>query len=414
MKKLFFIIIVIFIISVTVLLFLHLYGEYKENIQKENISQNKEVIEEEHEPTIEEKVQQDIQSMSLREKIGQMIVVAYRTLDYTDELDNILKTVKPGGFILFGENISTYEKTTEYIKNVKSTASIPMLIGIDQEGGRVQRIKNLSDANVLEIPPMYSLGKTGDVKLSENVGRVLASEIAAFGINLDYAPSLDIFSNPNNTVIGDRAFGSDYQTVINMALPFAKGMEQEGIIPVYKHFPGHGDTDADSHIELPVVNKTKEELYNNELLTFKAAIENNAQVIMVAHIALPNVTGDYTPATLSKNIVTGILREELGFDGVVTTDAVNMSALADNYSLEEICNLSINAGIDMILMPEDPIEAINIIEGLVQNGKITEDRINQSVERILKLKYNNKLYDEAKLNKNNIGTQEHIDIINEI
>lgn len=369
------------------------------------------------EPTEEEKlkkkVEDKISQMSLKEKIGQMIIISYEN-DYTEELDNILKTVKPGGFIIFPQNVSTYDGTMEYISKVKNTADIPMIISIDQEGGRVQRIKNMTDVNVQTIPPMIELGKTNDTTLAYDTGAVLAKEIAAFGINTDFAPTLDIFSNPNNTVIGNRAFGKDAQTVINMALPFAHGMESEGIIPTFKHFPGHGDTTSDSHVELPVVTKTKEELYQNELLTFKAAIEDNAQMIMTAHIALPNVTGDYTPATLSKVVVNDILREELGFKGVVITDAINMKALRDNYTLEEICNYSINAGVDIILMPLDPIEASNTIENLVNNGTISEERINESVNRILTLKYKNKLDEQKELNKDNIGLQESIDIINKI
>lgn len=365
------------------------------------------------EPTIEQKVNTQMESMTLRDKIGQMIFIAYRKAEYDDKLNDILTQVKPGGFILFSENITTYEETTNYITKLKSTATIPMFISIDQEGGRVQRIKQLSDANVLTIPSMYELGKTGDTQLAYDVGSVMAEELSAFGINMDFAPTLDVFSNPNNTVIGQRAFGNDAQTVINMALPFARGMSESGIIPVYKHFPGHGDTDADSHVELPVVSKTKEELYQNELLTFKAAIENGAQMIMTAHIALPNVTGNYVPSTLSSEVINGILRGELGFDGVVITDAVEMKALADNYTLEQICNYSINAGVDIILMPQDPIAAVNTIEQLVQNGTITEERINESVKRILTMKYNN-LYEEKELNKDNIGTQEHIDIIKKI
>lgn len=369
------------------------------------------------EPTEEEKlkkkVEDKISQMSLKEKIGQMIIISYEK-EYTNELDNILKVVKPGGFIVFPQNISTYDGTVEYISKVKSTADIPMIISIDQEGGRVQRIKNMPDVNVQTIPAMLELGKTNDTTLSYDTGVVLAKEIAAFGINTDFAPTLDVFSNPNNTVIGNRAFGTDYQTVINMALPFVNGMESQGIIPTFKHFPGHGDTTSDSHVELPVVTKTKEELYQNELLTFKAAIESNAQMIMTAHIALPNITGDYTPATLSKVIVNDILREELGFKGVVITDAINMKALRDNYTLEEICNYSINAGVDIILMPLDPIEASNTIENLVNNGTISEERINESVNRILTLKYKNKLDEEKELNKENIGLQESIDIINNI
>ena len=233
MKKRLLVIIIICIVIITGLFVSKFYNEYRESITEISFDSKEQTNEEtEYEPTIDEIVQQEIQQMSLREKIGQMIVVSYRTLGYNDELDEILNTVKPGGFILFSENIDTETQTTEYISKIKETAEIPMLIGIDQEGGRVQRIKKLPDANVLEIPSMYTLGKTGNAELSKRVGAVLASEIAAFGINLDYAPTLDIYSNPNNTVIGDRAFGSDYKTVIDMAIPFSQGMRENGIIPV--------------------------------------------------------------------------------------------------------------------------------------------------------------------------------------
>ncbi len=388
------------------------YNNNNINIYNENIEESKpkELTEEEK---INIKIEETISKMTLREKIGQMLIISYES-DYTDELENILNEVKPSGFIVFPQNITTYEETVEYISNVRKTESIPMFISIDQEGGRVQRIKNIPDINVQTIPSMLELGKTNDSELSYKVGSVLAKEIAAFGINLDFAPVIDIFSNPNNTVIGDRAFGTDSQTVINMAIPFAKGMESEDIIPVYKHFPGHGDTDADSHVELPIITKTKEELYENELLPFKAAIQNNAKMIMIGHIALPNITGDYTPASLSKVIIDEILRKEMGFDGVVITDAINMKALQDNYTLEEICNYSINAGVDIILMPLEPIQTLNTIEKLVNNGTISEERINDSVERILRLKYSTKLDEKKYLKKDNIGTQENINIINKI
>lgn len=403
------ILIIIFVIFIVVKMYRN--GKDKTN---NDFNTNLEKIDTPKEPTIEEKVDEEIKGMTLREKIGQMLVISYSGTEYTDKLDELLNSVKPGGFILFKDNISSYYSTVDYILSIKDTATIPMLMSVDQEGGRVQRIKDVSDVNVQNIPDMYTLGKTSDVSLSYDVGKVVAEELSAFGVNTDYAPVLDIFSNPNNTVIGTRAFGSDAQTVINMAIPFANGMKENGIIPTYKHFPGHGDTDADSHIELPVVTKTKEELYKNELLPFKAAIENGAQMIMVAHIALPNVTGDYTPASLSDKIVNGILREELGYNGVVITDGVNMKALADNYSVKEICSYSINAGVDIILMPPDPIETVNIIEGLVNEGIITEQRIDESVKRILLMKHNNGLYDKKDLNKDNIGTQEHIDIINKV
>ena len=391
-------------------------NKVKDELEIPNKIQDEENIasEKTEEQLLEEKVNQKISELSLKEKIGQMLVISYWDFGYNDRLDQILKEVKPGGFILFEKNIGSYNETVEYISKLKGSTSIPMVIGIDQEGGRVQKIKNVSGVNVLKIPSMYDLGKTNNTELSYQVGKVMAEELSAFGVNLDYAPVLDIFSNPNNTVIGNRSFGNDSQTVIKMALPLANGMKENGVIPVYKHFPGHGDTDADSHVELPVVNKTKEELYQNELLPFKAAIENNAEMIMTAHIALPKITGNYIPATLSKEIITDLLREELGFKGVVITDAINMKALSNNYSLEDICKNTILAGVDMILMPTDPIQALNTIENLVNNGVITEERINESVKRILTMKYRNKLDEKREVTGDKIGTQEHLDVINQV
>ena len=418
MKKV--IVIVILIIIIVMILSFVFFGIMHELNSDVPIEDNNENIETEEvkEPSEEEKlaliVEGTLNSMTLREKIGQMLIISYNGTQYLDDLDTLLSESKPGGFILFSNNISTYEETTNYIKSIKNSATIPMFIGIDQEGGLVQRIKQLPDANVITIPAMLELGKTGDVDLSYNVGKILATEIAAFGVNLDFAPVLDVFSNPNNTVIGNRAFGTDHETVEKMAIPFANGMQEAGVLPVFKHFPGHGDIDADSHVELPVVNKTKEELYQNELLPFKSAIDNGAQCIMIAHIALPNITGNYIPATLSKEIVTDLLRNELNYNGLVITDAINMGALANNYSLEEICNYSINAGVDCLLMPADPVETINTIERLVNDGTISEERINESVNRILTVKYRNKLDEEKTLDPSNIGKQENIDIVNRI
>lgn len=381
------------------------------NLHSNNINQ---VQNNNYYQTISQKIESKMNSISLREKIGQMLVISYSGTNYTQNLDNILKQVKPGGFILFADNISTYSNTKEFISKIKNSESIPITIGIDQEGGRVQRIKQLPDANVLSIPDMYSLGKTNNSSLAYNFGKVIAEELIAFGINLDYAPVIDIFSNPNNTVIGTRAFGNTAENVINMSIPLAKGLKEHGIIPVYKHFPGHGDTNTDSHVELPVINKTKEELYQREFLPFKAAINNNADIIMVAHIALPNVTGNYIPSSLSYDIVTGILRNEMGYNGVVVTDAVNMKALTDNYSIDEIYKLCINAGVDIILMPLNPVEAVNIIENLVNNGSIPKYRIDESVRRILKMKYSNNLEGLKTNGKEKIGTQEHINIIDQV
>lgn len=359
------------------------------------------------------RVNKEIQELSLEEKVGQMIFISNESNTYTNNLRNQLEEVKPGGFILFKENFTSYEKSLDLIKNIKESSKIPMFIGIDQEGGTVQRLYKLSDCSASKIPNMYDVGKTEDENLAADVARVLAEELRVFGINLDFAPSLDVFSNPLNTVIGKRAFGSNSTIVSKMGLAFGKSLEKNGIIPVYKHFPGHGDTSADSHYSLPVINKSFGELENLELIPFKEAIKSGVDVIMVGHLALPKVTGDNVPASLSKTIITDILKNKLGFNGIVTTDAVNMGALTKNYTESEIYEMSINAGVDVILMPNNPIKAKDIIVNLVENGKISEKRIDESVSKILEVKYRKieENYDNY-LDKSYLSSAEHKNILN--
>lgn len=382
---------------------------FKSSEDKEN---NESSLSEEE--RITKKVNETFEKMTIDEKIGQMLMISYRYPNFDQTIQNNLEAVKPGGFILFKENVTTFEKTKAFVDQVKKTADIPMLIGIDQEGGKVQRIKNLEDANVLEIPPMYEVGKTNDEELSYQVGKVVAEELTPFGINLDFAPSVDIFSNPENTVIGNRAFGSDAATVVKMALPFARGLKENHVIPVVKHFPGHGDTMTDSHYDLPVVTKTKEELWQQEILPFQAAIDDGIEMVMVAHIALPNVTGNMIPASLSKEIVTDFLRKELNYQNIVITDAIDMKALSERYSLKEICTMAINAGVDIILMPPESKDALKVIKEALSEGTIQEEQINTSVKRILTLKYKNKLDQKQVFSKENIGTEEHQEIINKL
>lgn len=386
------------------------FSEKKSHTQ-ENLTSNESLSEEEK---LLKKVEDILSKMTREEKIGQMLVISYRSPNFDKKLEQTLEEVQPGGFILFKENIESYEQTTNLIQKIKETAKIPMLIGIDQEGGNVQRIKKLPDANVLTIPYMYDLGLTQNSDLSYQVGTVIGEELAAFGINLDYAPTIDIYSNPQNKVIGKRAFGSDSETVIKMAFPFINGLKNSGIIPVVKHFPGHGDTITDSHKELPIVTKTKEELYQNELKPFVEAVRQNVDMIMVAHISLPNVTGNKLPASLSKEIITDLLRNEMGYQGIVTTDAVDMKALSNHYTTKEICEKAINAGVDMILMPQESKVAAAAIKELLQEQKIQERQIDESVKRILLLKYKNKLDQEKELSKDMIGNEEHQKIIEQI
>ena len=374
---------------------------------------NKEINTPNRESDKENRIEEQLKEMSLEEKIGQMLIVSYEGTSVTEELFSLLNQVKPGGFILFSNNFSDYEQTQKLIADIKSTSEIPMFISIDQEGGRVQRIKNLSDQEVTIIPPMYEIGLTRDEDFAYQVGKVIGEELRVFDINMDFAPVLDIYSNPNNTVIGDRSFGTTSDIVSTMAISLASGLQDTGVISVYKHFPGHGDTLEDSHDTLPIVTKTKEELMNFELIPFIQAIENGAEAIMVGHIAVPSITKDNTPATLSKVLIQGLLKDELGFQGLVITDGLNMKSLTNLYSQEEIYINAILAGADILLMPEFSLNTIKIIKNAVLNGEISEERIDDAVTKILTLKHE-KLSNDNPYTRDYLNSINHKEIINKI
>lgn len=362
--------------------------------------------------SFEEEKDNKIDEMSLEEKIGQLLIISYRKDDIKEKLPTILEEVKPGGFILFSENITTYDDTINLIKSIKNNNDIPLFIGIDEEGGNVQRLKNLKDYKTSDIPYMSYVKTIND---AYNLGKVIAEELRVFGINLDFAPVIDCNWDNPKSVIGKRAFEGDYTTVAKLGVSLAKGLKNNKVIPTYKHFPNHGATATDSHQDLPVINKTEEELLNNDLIPYQEAIKNNADMIMISHLALPQITKDYTPASLSYEIITNLLKKKLGFKGLVVTDALNMQALTKNYSEKEILIKAINAGADLLLMPEDPVNAVKIIKEAVNGGLISEERINESVEKILSLKdstiKNN--YNEY-LDVSYLNSSEHQDIINSI
>lgn len=333
-------------------------------------------------PTIEEKVDKIMDGMTLEEKIAQMLVIYDNSDTVNEDLLHTIKTIQPGGFILMKNNITTYEKTRQFVFDLQQNSTIPMIISIDQEGGSVQRLKYIQNVNVLDIPSMYDLGKTKNEQLAYEVGTVLAQQLKTIGVNVVYAPVLDIYSNMDNTVIGKRSFGANPKLVSTMALSLARGLEDHGIIATYKHFPGHGDTSIDSHDSLPVIEKNYQQLQELELLPFKEAIHNQAKIIMIGHLALPNITNDTIPASLSKTIITDILKIDLGYQGLIITDALNMKALINNYTNEEIYTMAIHAGVDLLLMPNDMNEAIQYIK-----KNIEEKRINESVKKILMFKY---------------------------
>ncbi len=361
---------------------------------------------------LEEKIQNTLKSMTLEEKIGQMLMISNRTPTYTDELNDQLKKIQPGGFILFSENFTNYEQTTQLIDKIRSTEKIPMFISVDQEGGKVQRLKNMPDIEITTIPDMQSLGQTKNPQLAYLLGKIMGLELNVFGINMDFAPVLDVRTNEQDTVIATRSFGSDAKLVSEMALSLADGLKENDIIPVVKHFPGHGSTQTDSHIDLPVIWKSKKQLEECDIIPFQKAIEKGIDTIMVGHIAVPNITGDDTPASLSSKLVTDYLKTELHFQGVVVSDALNMQALTKYYKEEDIYTMAVNAGIDILLMPENPTLAIETIKQGIENGNISQDRINDAVYKILKLKYTK--ISSTKKDKNLLNQSESQEIINQI
>ena len=376
-KIIIFILIAIFIIvSTSLLITINLNKKDKE------ITKDSPVVKE---PT-KDKITTMLENMTLEEKIGQMLFISYRKNLMDDTLNNLLTNIKPGGFIFFSENLQEYNEAQKLINDIKSTANIPLFLGIDEEGGRVDRFKNIKGYTYDKIPPMLNIGATNKVLNAYETGCNIAKILNDFNLNMNFAPVIDVYSNPNNTVIGNRSFGSDPKLVSNMGINLAQGLKDNNIIPVYKHFPGHGNTSKDSHYDLPIISKSKEYLLNNDLIPFIDAINNDAEVIMIGHLAVPSITENNTPASLSKELINDFLKNELNYQNIIITDALNMQAITKNYSNKEVYELAINAGVDILLMPNDQENAISTIIELINENKITEEQINSSVYKILKLK----------------------------
>ena len=327
-------------------------------------------------------VEETLSSMTIEEKVGQLLIAGFYETEAGEEARSYIQDDHVGGVILYGRNVESAQQLVELTNGLKALAGngIPLFLSTDQEGGMVERMPS----EVQRLPNAY------DVSDPAAFGAALGAECASFGINTDFAPSLDIWSNPNNTVIGRRAFGSDAETVTQRGLACFTAMEESGTIPVVKHFPGHGDTDTDSHVGLPVVDKTWQELLEMELLPFQAAIDAGAPAVMVGHILMTQIDPD-KPATLSSEVVTGLLREELGFDGVAFTDDLTMGAITQNYGLGEAAILAVEAGCDVLLVCHEAGSVEEVYTALldaVDAGRITVDRLDQSVRRILTLKQN--------------------------
>lgn len=341
--------------------------------------------------------------MSLREKVGQLFIVRpealaensnAETAPATDRVDDAvisrIEEYPVGGIALFSRNITSAEQLPMFISDLQSSSKYPLFIAVDEEGGRVARIANSDFFNVASYKSMEDIGKAGDASKAEEVGRQIGLYLKELGFNLDFAPVADTNTNPQNIVIGDRSYGSDSALVARMVSAQLDGMHDSGIMGTLKHFPGHGDTKDDTHSGYVSIEKTWDELKECELVPFITALPK-ADMVMVSHITAVNVTSDKLPTSMSETMITGKLRNELGYDGVIITDAMAMGAVADNYTSAEAAVTAVKAGVDIVLMPQNLDEAFNGVINAVTDGEISMARLDESVMRILKLKARYKL-----------------------
>jgi beta-N-acetylhexosaminidase len=361
-------------------------------------------------PAPADEVEAQLQKMTLREKVGQMFYVRPECLDTTihfnlpggidaspDDITKIkLQAVNAtmravnekypvGGIILYAHNINDEAQLTQFISQIRALKGSPLLC-IDEEGGRVARIGRNSNFNVETFESMGAIGATGDPKNAYYCGNTIGTYLKKYGFDIDFAPVADVNTNPENIVIGARAFSDDPAVAAPMVTNYLQGLKDAGVKGCIKHFPGHGDTKADTHYGYAQSLKTWDEMLNCEMITFKAGIQWGCQLIMTAHIAVPNVTGADIPSTMSPVILQNKLRGELGYQNIIITDAMEMGAITQQYKNAEAAVGCILAGVDIVLGPQNFVEAFDAVVDAVEKGTITEERINQSVRRILRLK----------------------------
>ncbi len=341
---------------------------------------------------LDEVVEAIISEMTLEEKVAGLFIVTPEGITGVDTAvqagdgtKTALEKYPVGGLIYFKKNIQSEEQIKKMVENSVSYAKYPMFIAVDEEGGVVAR---LADGLKLDnVGPMAEIGSTGDATKAYDAMKTVGTYMTSYGFNLDFAPVADVLTNAENSSIGDRSFGTEPTAVAEMVVSAMNGLEETGVTACVKHFPGLGDAAEDTHNGLAVIDKSLDELKQTELVPFMAAIENGANMIMVGHMSLPQVVGDNTPATMSKEVISDLLRSELGFNGVVITDAMNMGAITEYYGADEAAIRAFKAGADMVLMPEDFKLAYEGVIEAVKDGTISEERINNSLKRVFRIKY---------------------------
>ena len=318
---------------------------------------------------------------ALRHQIGQLLIAGFNGHQIPPELRSLAKAFGLGGVNLFARNVAEPEQVAELsFDAARLVPDLPVWVSVDQEGGRVARLK----APFTEWPPMATLGRSGDVRLAERFARALAAELKSVGITLDYAPVLDIHTNPKNPVIGDRALAEKADDVARLGAVVVRALQSEGIAACGKHFPGHGDTSTDSHFELPLVEHPPDRLRGVEFLPFKAAIEAGVATIMTAHVLVPSLD-EKRPATLSRRIVYELLREELKFEGVILSDDLEMKAVAAEYAVPDSAVMAIQAGCDGVLIcsgdHDTQAAALEALVHAVEEERLPLGRVEDALKR---------------------------------
>ncbi|MGE8554303.1 MAG: glycoside hydrolase family 3 protein [Chryseobacterium jejuense] len=328
-------------------------------------------------------VEKMYKNLSQDEKLGQLFIVALYTNkgeDYINQVRNIVANDKIGGLILMQDDAA---REINLVNEFQQKSKIPLMIGMDAEWGLFQRISTAH-----KFPWAMTLGAIQDKNLVYQMSAKIAEDCHRMGINWDFAPVVDVNTNPNNPIIGNRSFGSEVDNVISSALSYSNGLQDNNILAAIKHFPGHGDTSTDSHLDLPVVSHNIERLNSTELAPFKALMDKSIGGVMVAHLYVPSLeSGKGIPASVSKNIITGLLKNKLGYKGLIITDALNMGAVANKYKPGELDAMAFKAGNDIMLFSQGVSEGKKLIQKAIDTKEISQSRVEESVKKILLTKY---------------------------
>ena len=341
-----------------------------------------------------------LSSMTVEQKVGQLLMIDLfspagdaitHTTDYVDEL---LTSVQPGGVVMYGGNIDTVSQITKLISDLQDASALPLFVAVDHEGGIVNRFDDSGKITLTEIPAARVIGDSGDVEFARGIGEIIGTELSAMGFNMNFAPVADI-SLSDSSVIGSRSYGSDPKLVGDMVAALVGGMQDRGVSAVLKHFPGHGAAVGDTHSGHVVLERTIEELQDEEFVPFSHGIASGADGVMIAHLVVPAIDADRTPATSSKAIITGLLRDMLSFKKIAITDSLTMGGAEASPSGTGALD-SILAGTDMLLRPDDPLQVKHRLLVAVEQGELPISRLDESVRRVLSVKAARKLFDKPR------------------